>query len=197
MIQIMTEKGDKKIKEIVDGAIEEFIEKGYDETSMEGIAKRANLSKGGLYHHFSSKMEILYMVNMRFLEPIQDYISEIEQSKSVVEGLRNFVNNYLRYWDGHRKELNLYFLIMNASFSDVEIMLLLKSSSNQFFGYFCDLFKRGYNEGIFKETDFHSHAVAFISCLDGYLGYLMMEPVVTLDQMISSIQNIFINNILK
>ncbi|MDP9161939.1 MAG: TetR/AcrR family transcriptional regulator [Acidobacteriota bacterium] len=37
-----------------------FQQQGYDGTSMNDIAAALNLSKGGLYHHFQSKDEILF-----------------------------------------------------------------------------------------------------------------------------------------
>ncbi|MBP2653945.1 MAG: transcriptional regulator TetR family, partial [Firmicutes bacterium] len=53
------EPKEKRISDILDSAITEFLENGYEKTSMEAIARRAKLTKGGLYHHFSSKDEIL------------------------------------------------------------------------------------------------------------------------------------------
>ena len=37
-----------------------FQQQGYDATSMNDIAAALSLSKGGLYHHFQSKEEILF-----------------------------------------------------------------------------------------------------------------------------------------
>lgn len=54
------EPKEKRIDGIVNAAIEVFLEKGYEGTSMETIAQKAQISKGGLYHHFRSKEEILY-----------------------------------------------------------------------------------------------------------------------------------------
>lgn len=45
--------------EIVTAAIEEFMDIGITRTTMDKIAKRANLAKGTLYLHFASKEELL------------------------------------------------------------------------------------------------------------------------------------------
>ena len=42
---------------IVDASIKLFIEKGYEQTTIQDILNALNLSKGGLYHHFKSKVE--------------------------------------------------------------------------------------------------------------------------------------------
>lgn len=45
-----------------------FDEKGYLETSLKDISAAAKLSKGGIYHYFSSKHEILYFVLDNYMD---------------------------------------------------------------------------------------------------------------------------------
>ena len=47
-------------QEILRTAARLFQQRGYDGTSMNDVAAALNLSKGGLYHHFQSKDEILF-----------------------------------------------------------------------------------------------------------------------------------------
>ena len=47
-------------REILRAAARLFHRKGYDATSMSDVAAALKLSKGGLYHHFQSKDEILF-----------------------------------------------------------------------------------------------------------------------------------------
>jgi AcrR family transcriptional regulator len=47
-------------QEILRTAARLFQEQGYDGTSMNDVAAALKLSKGGLYHHFQSKDEILF-----------------------------------------------------------------------------------------------------------------------------------------
>jgi AcrR family transcriptional regulator len=49
----------ERIEEIRVAAIESFIKKGYQNTTMEDIISLTELSKGGFYHYYSSKKEIL------------------------------------------------------------------------------------------------------------------------------------------
>lgn len=44
---------------MLDVAVETFIERGYDATSISVLAERLGLSKSAIYHHFSSKEQIL------------------------------------------------------------------------------------------------------------------------------------------
>src|SRR6202046_351297 len=47
-------------QEILRAAARLFQQQGYDGTSMNDVAAALKLSKGGLYHHFQSKDEILF-----------------------------------------------------------------------------------------------------------------------------------------
>lgn len=51
-------KNETKRQQILDAATELFIENSYVETSMDNIAKRANVSKQTVYSHFGKKEEL-------------------------------------------------------------------------------------------------------------------------------------------
>ena len=72
---------EERTGEIIQAAVDEFLECGYDGASMEAIAKKAGISKGGLYHHFSSKDEILLMANQKLNEPVAEMMQEFEKLK--------------------------------------------------------------------------------------------------------------------
>ncbi len=60
-------------QEILRIAARLFQQRGYDATSMNDVAAALKLSKGGLYHHFQSKDEILF--------EIMDHAMEITQER--------------------------------------------------------------------------------------------------------------------
>src|SRR3954453_11231300 len=47
---------------IIDVAVELFARQGYDGTSVAQVIAQAGVAKGGFYHHFASKEELLYEV---------------------------------------------------------------------------------------------------------------------------------------
>jgi AcrR family transcriptional regulator len=47
---------------VLDAAVELFATQGYSATSVAQVIERAGLTKGGFYHHFASKDELLYEV---------------------------------------------------------------------------------------------------------------------------------------
>ncbi len=53
---------------ILDEALDLFIEKGFDRTSLREIAERLGVTKAALYYHFASKDDILMALHMRLHE---------------------------------------------------------------------------------------------------------------------------------
>ena len=53
---------EETVGKILDTAERMFIEKGYDKTSLQDIIQETGLSKGAIYHHFTSKEDIFYSV---------------------------------------------------------------------------------------------------------------------------------------
>jgi|SRR5215472_5279031 len=54
-----TRKGEQTKAAILNAALEIFHERGYDETTMRAIAKRANVSLGNAYYYFTSKENLI------------------------------------------------------------------------------------------------------------------------------------------
>jgi AcrR family transcriptional regulator len=53
---------------ILDIALDLFVEKGYDKTSLREIAEELGFSKAALYYHFASKDDILMALHLRLHE---------------------------------------------------------------------------------------------------------------------------------
>jgi AcrR family transcriptional regulator len=79
-----------------------FNEKGYLETSLKEISAAARLSKGGIYHYFSSKNEILYFILSNYmditLEGLEQKLSEIEGAFPKIKFIvSRHIDLYVRY----------------------------------------------------------------------------------------------------
>jgi len=56
------ERRETTVRKLLDAATEALIEVGYSNTSVQEICKRAGVSHGGLFRHFSSRIELLIRV---------------------------------------------------------------------------------------------------------------------------------------
>ena len=72
----LDEKGWNKAMAISKAAARLFNTRGYLESSMDDIAAAAKMSKGGIYHYFSSKDEILLFILSHYLDGILHGLEE-------------------------------------------------------------------------------------------------------------------------
>ena len=61
-------KGERRKQEILDTAQRLFFDRGYENTAIQDILDEMGLSKGGFYHHFGSKLELLESICKRRAE---------------------------------------------------------------------------------------------------------------------------------
>ena len=74
---------EETVKLILDVATHLFFEKGYDATSLQDIINETNLSKGAIYHHFSSKEEIFEAIFHRIGEENTSALAKVRDDKSL------------------------------------------------------------------------------------------------------------------
>jgi AcrR family transcriptional regulator len=91
--------GQKRLEKAVSigrAAAKLFNEKGYLETSMDDIAAAANLSKGGIYHYFFSKHEILYFISTNYMDLLlKDLEPELKKIEDSFSKIRFIVSRHI------------------------------------------------------------------------------------------------------
>lgn len=92
----------KRINAIAKVGAELFSTKGYLETSMDDIAAAAKTTKGGIYHYFASKTEILYLICSTYIDLD---LGNLEQSLSVLENsadkIKFIVSHHIEHYTTH------------------------------------------------------------------------------------------------
>lgn len=86
-------KGLARRDEIVDTALQLFIQHGYDRTSVREIARLSGLSQAGLLHHFRSKEELFLAVLRRRDMRNEHFHSGDEDGTVTVNGLKQIIEH--------------------------------------------------------------------------------------------------------
>jgi TetR/AcrR family transcriptional regulator, cholesterol catabolism regulator len=103
-----TEKGKGKYIEICRGASILFEKRGYLSASLTDIARAANLTKGGVYHYFSTKEELLFVILYRFVDKtLKDLKQKINLCHSPKEKIRIFTQLHIYTYRDHLVETHL------------------------------------------------------------------------------------------
>jgi len=83
-------------QEILRTAARLFQQRGYDATSMNDVAAALKLSKGGLYHHFQSKDEILFEIMNHAMEITQErVVAPVRSITDPEERLRTLIRRHM------------------------------------------------------------------------------------------------------
>ncbi|MBD2859532.1 TetR/AcrR family transcriptional regulator [Spongiibacter sp. KMU-158] len=82
-------------QKIIDGAITVLLEKGVAGSRMNDFVEASGLSKGGVYHHFASKEELLIGVLSSFTDSIISRINmEADPKQSATKQLQALLENH-------------------------------------------------------------------------------------------------------
>lgn len=94
-------KGEEKRQELLNAAENLFCAKGYEGTSVQDILNVAEMSKGGFYHHFASKEDVIKALCARRAERALAYT---EDALSKAESSMGRINAVLRGFMPLRRE---------------------------------------------------------------------------------------------
>lgn len=64
---------------LLDAAEQVFLEMGYARSSLEGIARRAGVTRGAVYWHFSNKADLLKVMALRVQLPLGELVERIQR----------------------------------------------------------------------------------------------------------------------
>jgi AcrR family transcriptional regulator len=104
---------------ILDAALDEFARHGFHETSLEGVADQAGISKALIYEHFSSKRDLHEALLRRYVHDLLERsIAAIAMAAPAEERLRSAGDAFLTWVEENREPWRL--IVRNPGFSGVE-----------------------------------------------------------------------------
>src|SRR3989338_1464398 len=94
-----TRHHDEQLRKILKCAAKIFAEKGFHSTSIRDIARATRMSLAGLYYYFSTKEELLFLIQEQcFLTLLQRWEKNAELHKDARVRIRVFVENPLGFF---------------------------------------------------------------------------------------------------
>lgn len=186
-----------RINEITEAAIDVFLEKGYESTTMDAIAQKAGMSKGGLYHYFKSKDMILIQANEKISVKVMELMGETSKCPSAREGILYYIESYILYWLEHPRETAFLFLSMAKMLENPELLKYYQKYTAEYLAFFEGAFTMGIQMGEFQAHNVRSSAITLIAALDGVLGYMIFDENLILKEVVGDFEEKFIKSIEK
>ena len=137
---------------ILQAAARIFSEKGYHATSMQDIADAVDLQKASLYHHFSSKQEILVEILDQAFDLINNRLEVVRAQPLSADGkLRQAMVSYLQTIAENQSLAAV--LLLELRSLDPELKARQASRREKFDGVWRELIIEGKQQGIFNNVD--------------------------------------------
>ncbi len=141
--------------ELIDAALDLFVEKGFSATRIEEVASRAGVSKGTLYLYYASKEDLLKaVISERVSSEILAGAQQVQQYKgSAADLLRDVVSQWwLRILDGPVSGVFKILITEVRSFPEIGD-LWLREVINPGERLIGDILQRGIDAGEFRPVD--------------------------------------------
>jgi len=175
MKQVLRGKATKK--SILNAAAACFSEKGYDKTDVDQICRKANLTKGAFYHHFSSKQEL-------FLEMLNQWVRRVAglldlnefKSKNTLELILSIPEKFKPAFEEVDKQLPIFLQLFIKAISDKDLNKMALKSYNEFLTFFTAIIKQGIKDGSIKKVKPDDAAKVLFSLTIGLLMVGLLNP---------------------
>lgn len=135
--------------EIVTNAEKLFVDKGYDNTNVEDILKAVNLSKGGFYHYFKTKEEVLLESMNQFSNQMLLEINVIVENTELdaLEKLNLFLEKKKDLLKSKKDVLRYMTMLVKSELMFTRFCMI---SSNKYIEPLTKIIDQGVTEHIFK-----------------------------------------------
>ena len=137
---------------IVEASIKLFIEKGYEQTTIQDILDALNLSKGGLYHHFKSKEEILEAVKQKRAQYAADMLHDLIDNTKAVNA-KEKLKKILYQWGASTQTHSFDTILSSQSNNPHFVMGALQNAVNQDAPIISKLIEEGVKDGSIQTAE--------------------------------------------
>jgi AcrR family transcriptional regulator len=176
-----------RIENILAAAIDEFTKKGYDGASIDAIAAKAGVSKGGFYYHFTNKEHLLMEVNSKLNEPVLELMEKALSSPDSVEGFKQYMIDYIEYWIKRPKELSFLFLSMSKALELAVLSDYYKQSVDGSTTFYINMLQRINDAGHVVIQNIELSAISLMGSLDGIISYVIVHPDLDIESLVDQL----------
>ena len=181
---------------ILDAAAQVFRQKGYHGASMSDIADAVKLQKASLYHHVSSKQEILLALLDRALGMLTDHIASISsQAIPADQKLRLMIRGYLSAL-AENADLTSVLLFEHRSL-DKKARTRHVPQRDKFEGLWRDVLNEGVRDGVFDLKDVSLAVRALMGTLNWTLTWYHPEGGKSIEQIADDYSDFILKGMLK
>ena len=165
-----------KRERILDAAFDKFKQYGFLKTTVDEIARQAQVGKGTIYFYFKSKEEILLaLVDREMTNGFTEIGLAMVEEPTIPGKLKRLLQGSFDYF--HKNEVVSKVMAMDQGFVLSVITQKNKEFQDISVSWIKTILEQGRNEGVFREVDLDKVAYTIDSLIRSfhYLNYLNLE----------------------
>ena len=130
---------------ILEMALRLFIEKGYEQTTLQDIADAIGMTRGAIYHHFKDKAEVVDSVmKCMFYKTVPYEAIKNNQELCALEKIRQILMNAVTA----KEQVEVYFPLSRSLVNNPKLAAAyLEFTRNNLVAIFCELIREGMEDG--------------------------------------------------
>jgi len=189
-------KEEKKSK-ILDAAYSVFVGKGYSDTTMDDIVKESKMSKGAIYHYYSSKKDLfLSLIDHWETYSFPDFYTKGDRDKNASEILMDLSDIVLNVFNKRKHVFLAEVEFWALSNKDDDVKQKSRHLYNKLLYLFELILKKGIRQKEFDDMDTKVVAMTILTSLQGINWFCLYEDTeVTAENYIKTSMGLLIKSL--
>ncbi len=186
-------------EQIMNAAQSVVVSKGYDQSRMDDIVDKAELSKGTIYWYFKSKKDVyLSLVDYWYKEYNKGVLDSLQTEKSASKQLKTLFNYFIHQFDKNPATFKILVEFWRMSGLDPDFNLKLQEIYSHFLEYIIEIIKKGINTNEFKKVDPRITALSILINIEGIHWFTLFDKSgVEAHEYIETISEFILNGLKK
>ena len=190
---------DRRKEQIMSAALSVVVAKGYDQSRMDDIVEKSQLSKGAIYWYYKSKEEVyLSLVDYWFLQYSSGVVDTLQQQESASDQLKTLFDFFIGQFDKNPATFKLLVEFWRLAGLNPDFNAKLQQIYSDFLEYIIEIIKVGVANGEFKNVEPRITALSILINIEGITWFTLFDKSgVEAHEYIDTISNFILNGLKK
>ncbi|MFT7373514.1 MAG: AcrR family transcriptional regulator [Oleiphilaceae bacterium] len=163
----------RREQEILSAAISLFEDPHWETVTVENISKKAEIGKGTVYKHFTSKDDIYAGISINFMKRILSAYRINDERPKIIDGIKELISTSFDMFLNNPAEARVSFYCKRGDFRErltPELRAEFEAIDNQFSNYVGTILQKGINQGLFPNRPVEHLMMGLEATFDGAMG---------------------------
>ncbi|MDA7916276.1 TetR/AcrR family transcriptional regulator [Verrucomicrobia bacterium] len=191
-----TPEGQARNEEVFRTAAGMLVKKGYGGTSMSDIAKAVGMTKAGLYHHISSKQDMVFQILQHALDGLDSFVIEPTKGlKDPEERLREIISLNVRGIIHFGPQFTL--LLPERHHLDPAQQIVISGRINSYRSFVSETLQQMASQGKLRDLDINIATRHIMQTIVGIARWFTEFPIDDEDHLVEQTVDYSLSAILK